>query len=50
MQRGWNIKDVNGVIIPGPTTNGSIPKLFLIMLSNEYIMFGTTEDIITPLT
>ena len=36
------------VFTPGPTIIGFILKYFDIICSKEYIILGTTEDIITP--
>src|SRR3712207_9559355 len=38
------------VFIPGPTTIGFDSKYFNIICSTEYMILGTTEDIITPST
>ncbi len=35
------------VLIPAPTTIGWQPRYFIIPLVNEYIIFGTTDAIIT---
>src|SRR6056297_2533203 len=35
------------VLIPGPTTSASLSKYFMAICCNEYIMVGTTEDMIT---